>query len=51
MAVDESPELKAIMPQIEARYQAKIEKLVGILQKLNYNRSIEQIRMFTKKAA
>lgn len=26
MAVDESPELKAVMPQIEARYQAKIEK-------------------------
>jgi len=26
MAVDESPELKAIMPQIEARYKAKIEK-------------------------
>jgi len=26
MAVDESPELKAIMPQIEARYQTKIEK-------------------------
>jgi len=26
MAVDESPELKAIMSQIEARYQAKIEK-------------------------
>jgi len=26
MAVDESPELKAIMPQLEARYQARIEK-------------------------
>jgi hypothetical protein len=26
MAVDESRELKAIMPQIEARYQARIEK-------------------------
>jgi len=26
MAVDESPELKAVMPQIAARYQAKIEK-------------------------
>jgi len=26
MAVDESPELKAIIPQVEARYQARIEK-------------------------
>jgi hypothetical protein len=26
MAVDESSELEAIMPQIEARYQTKIEK-------------------------
>jgi hypothetical protein len=26
MAVDESPELKAIMPQLEARYQARLEK-------------------------
>jgi len=29
MAVDESPELKAIMPQLEARYQARIEKKEG----------------------